>query len=90
MAHISVFGTLPDEVIPKKLNIIIDECMIADITLKTIKKAWIVRLRYKYSYWDSLIIASALENCCQILYSKDMQSQQIIENKLSIINSLKV
>ena len=31
-----------------------------------------IRQDYKISYWDSLIIASALRSNCQILLSKDM------------------
>ena len=42
--------------------------------------------RYKYSYWDSLIIATALLNDCEFIYSEDMQHQQTIENKITIIN----
>jgi predicted nucleic acid-binding protein len=36
--------------------------------------------------WDSLIIASALENGCKILYSEDMHHNHLIEKKLRIIN----
>ncbi len=36
--------------------------------------------------YDSLIISTALENNCEILYSEDMQHKQIIENKMVIIN----
>jgi len=42
--------------------------------------------QYKYSIWDSLIVASALENNCSILYTEDFQNGQIIEKKLKIIN----
>jgi predicted nucleic acid-binding protein len=47
-----------------------------------------VNMRYGYSYWDSLIIATALQNDCSILYSEDMQHNQLIEGKLRIINPL--
>ncbi|MBF2028313.1 MAG: PIN domain-containing protein [Oscillatoriales cyanobacterium C42_A2020_001] len=43
-------------------------------------------LRYGYTYWDSLIIATALSSDCTVLYSEDMQHNQLIENKLRIIN----
>jgi len=33
-----------------------------------------------------LIVASALENNCSILYTEDFQNGQIIEKKLKIIN----
>jgi len=52
----------------------------------TINKALDIAMRYKYSYWDSLIIASALENECSILYSEDMQHGQVIEDRLKIVN----
>ena len=45
-----------------------------------------VRTKYCYSYWDSMIIAAALENGNNILYSEDLHSGQKIENKLKIIN----
>ena len=45
-----------------------------------------VNIKYGYSYWDSLIIATALQSNCSILFSEDMQHSQLIENKLRIIN----
>jgi len=45
--------------------------------------------KYKYQYYDSLIIATAIENGCSILYSEDMQHNQNIENKLVIVNPFK-
>ena len=48
-----------------------------------------IRLKYKYSYYDSLIIAAALESKCTVLYSEDMQHDQIIESTLQIINPFK-
>ncbi len=41
--------------------------------------------RYKYSFYDSLIVAAALEAKCEILYSEDLQDGQRIE-RLTIIN----
>ena len=45
-----------------------------------------LRQKYNISYWDSLIISSALENGCTILYTEDMQHNQIIQNQLKIVN----
>ena len=45
-----------------------------------------MNMRYGYSYWDSLIIATAIQSDCTILYSEDMQHDQFIENKLTIVN----
>ena len=45
-----------------------------------------LRIKYSLSYFDSIIVATALEEGCNILYSEDMQQNQIIENTLHIIN----
>lgn len=41
--------------------------------------------RWQYSFYDSLIIATALQANCQILYSEDLQHGQVIQ-ALTIIN----
>ncbi len=54
----------------------------------TIQEACDIALKYKYSYYDSLILATALENQCNIIYIEDMHHNQLIENKLNIQNPL--
>jgi len=44
-----------------------------------------IKNQYKYSFYDSLIIAAALKAKCKILYSEDMQHNQKIDN-LQILN----
>lgn len=44
-----------------------------------------LKARYRYSFYDSLIIAAALEDGCTRLLSKDLQHGQRIEG-LQIIN----
>jgi predicted nucleic acid-binding protein len=45
-----------------------------------------INAKYSYSYWDSLIIATALLNGCCIIYSEDMQHNQLIDKKLRIVS----
>jgi len=45
-----------------------------------------IRESYSLSYWDSLIVAAALDAGSTILYSKDMQHGQIFEQCLTIVN----
>jgi predicted nucleic acid-binding protein len=45
-----------------------------------------LRNSYSFSYWDSLIVAAALESGCTTLFSEDMQHGQKIERELTIIN----
>ncbi|NMG17953.1 PIN domain-containing protein [Brasilonema bromeliae] len=49
-------------------------------------KALEINGKYNYSYWDSLIIATALLSDCSMIYSEDMQHNQLVENKVRIIN----
>ena len=58
----------------------------SNVMHKTIRLAYQIANEYKYSFYDCLIIASALENDCEILYSEDMQHQQIIKKKMKITN----
>lgn len=51
-------------------------------------KASEIRLRHQFSYWDSLIVASALMAGARVLYSEDMNTSLVVENKLKIVNPL--
>ncbi|HMZ58961.1 MAG TPA: PIN domain-containing protein [Leptospiraceae bacterium] len=70
------------------LQSLILDCRVVPITLNTSVKVWEIKERYKFSFWDSLIISSALENNCKILYSEDMQNGQVIMDQLTIKNPL--
>ena len=72
--------------IENKIRKLISIYNILIIDISTIKLCWKVSRKYSYSYWDSLIIASALESNCSILYTEDMQDGQIIEDRLRIMN----
>ncbi len=62
---------------------------VVSLSKKTVIDSFVIRNRFHYSYWDSLIIASALEHDCIVLYSEDMQHDQIIQEQLRIINPFK-
>ncbi len=59
---------------------------ILEIDSSDVLSALDITERYGFSYWDSLLIATTMNNGCRILYSEDMQHNQIIENKVRIIN----
>ena len=62
--------------------------VVVDIDTAKVLQAMELNIHYEYSYWDSLIIAIALQSNCSILYSEDMQHDQLIEGKLRIVNPL--
>ncbi len=49
-----------------------------------------LRTRYSFSFWDGLIVASALSVNADRIYSEDMQDSLLIEGKITIINPLKL
>ncbi|HQC73263.1 MAG TPA: PIN domain-containing protein [Candidatus Competibacteraceae bacterium] len=46
---------------------------ILDVTLPMIRQASVLRIAYRLSYWDSLILATAQDAGCSVVYSEDMQ-----------------
>jgi predicted nucleic acid-binding protein len=77
---------IADNLIQDNIEIILSITDIQIIHIATIKLAHKLKLKYGFSYWDSLVLSSALEANCQLIYSEDMQHKQIIEGKLQIIN----
>jgi predicted nucleic acid-binding protein len=59
---------------------------VTPIGLTDIEHALALKEKYGYSWWDSLLLASSLEEECEILYSEDMQDGQLIEGVLTIRN----
>ena len=84
-----VKNIIPLELVENHVKFLEENFVINPINLRLCYKAIKIQQRYKYSYYDSLIIATALENNCSILYSEDMQGGQIIEGKLKIVNPFK-
>ena len=52
----------------------------------TIEHALQLAQTYRYSYYDSLILAASLEKTCCVLFTEDMQHQQVIDQQLTIVN----
>ncbi|HEY9864067.1 MAG TPA: PIN domain-containing protein [Candidatus Obscuribacterales bacterium] len=59
---------------------------IVEIDVLKVITALDINSKYGYTYWDSLVLATALQQNCNILYSEDMQANQLIEQKTIIIN----
>jgi predicted nucleic acid-binding protein len=59
---------------------------VIDVDQSQIVTASWIRERYGLSFWDGIIVASALRSRVPILYSEDMHNGLIIEQQLTIIN----
>lgn len=72
--------------IEQHISNLIAACTIASIQSDTVIKALAISNRYGFGYYDSLIVATAIESGCDLLYSEDMQDGQVIDGKLTVVN----
>jgi len=70
------------------IELICDE--IVQIRRNTMNEAIDIKCRHGYSYYDCLMLASALESNCGIIMTEDMNSGQIIYHKLKIDNPFNI
>ena len=68
------------------INAMEASCEVALLTLETTRTALDIQDTYGYSFYDALILSSALENNCSYVISEDLQSGQMISGKLTIVN----
>lgn len=61
-------------------------CEIEPLTVETHDLGIEIAERYGVSFYDAMILASALRAECKILYSEDLQDRQVIHRKLRIRN----
>jgi predicted nucleic acid-binding protein len=80
---------IDDSIAKQALLSYADSTNVVVITIETIRKSLDLRSIYGYSYWDCLIIATALCSNCSILYSEDLQDDQLINGKVQIVNPFK-
>ncbi len=64
-------------------------CHIHTNSISTIETAAQIAERYKFSFYDSLIVAAALETGATTLYLEDLQDQQLIDKRLLVVNPFK-
>jgi len=60
-------------------------CAVEPITVETHDRGLAVLERYKFSFYDSILVATALISGAKILYSEDLQHGQVID-KLRVTN----
>jgi predicted nucleic acid-binding protein len=61
-------------------------CTVTPLTLQTHELALQIAERYRFSVYDALIVAAALEAGCKTLYTEDLQHGQVIEDTLTVRN----
>lgn len=78
---------IPWHEIEESLDIISNlAASIRDLGYDVHDMARLVAQRYKLGFYDALIVAAALLDDCDRLYSEDMQHGMVIDDRLIIIN----
>ena len=67
------------------LDFFVDNFPVTQVTLSNIYKAIDISIQTQFSFWDSLIISAAHSSGCVIVYSEDMNHNQLV-NGVKIIN----
>lgn len=84
VSHRKMKASWPD--IQMALIELIDSHQLISTTAGTIARASRLADRYGFSWFDALIVATALECGCVTLYSEDLQHGQLIEQTLTVVN----
>jgi predicted nucleic acid-binding protein len=74
--------------IRKLIRSIYRKYLVVEFRREIVLHASDLRTTYRVSYWDSLIIASALDIGATTLYTEDMHDGLIVNNQLTIRNPL--
>jgi predicted nucleic acid-binding protein len=65
------------------INMVLD---VRDLTPTIHEAALDIAERYGYSFYDSMIMAAAINAGCSLVYTEDLQSGQHIQDSLLIVN----
>ena len=77
---------LPLEEIDQIVSFIKSNFIINNITIPVLEKGLQILKEHQFSFWDSMMLASALIHDCDIIYSEDMHHSQVLETRLKIQN----
>jgi predicted nucleic acid-binding protein len=61
-------------------------CRVIALTTQIHQRGLAVAERYRFSFYDALIVAAALESGCTTLFSEDLQDGQVIDQTLTVSN----
>lgn len=65
-------------------------CPVISLSPEIFIQASQLRSNHRFSYWDSVIVASALVANVDILYSEDMQHGYVVNGQVKIINPFQI
>ncbi len=61
-------------------------CTIFSVTPDTLRYSATLSKQYNFQLFDAVIVASAIQAQCDVLYSEDMHNGLLVDKKLTILN----
>jgi predicted nucleic acid-binding protein len=86
ISNILLKNNFTETEIRENIDYLFKVCTIQEFTKEIILTASFIREKYSFSFWDSILVGSALFSKCDAFVTEDMQDGQIIENTLKIVN----
>ena len=86
VTNILLKNNFTEDEIRENIDYLFRVCTLQDFTKEIVLISSSVREKYSISFWDSILVGSALFAKCDILVSEDMQNGLIIDDKLLIKN----
>jgi predicted nucleic acid-binding protein len=86
VTNILLKNSFTESKIREYIEYLLKVCTLQDFTKEILLTASSVREAYSISFWDSIIVGSALFAKCNTLISEDMQDGLIMNNELLIKN----
>lgn len=79
-----------EESVQKLIRSFYQRYAVMEFNQSTLLHASTLRIMYQFSFWDSLVVSSALTAGATIVYSEDMHDGLMVQNQLQIINPFSV
>jgi predicted nucleic acid-binding protein len=80
----------PKSKVAELVKTYINQSIYVPVSEKMLLTSFNIMNNYDFQLFDSIIVASALESRCSILYSEDMNDGQLIDKQLKIVNPFKI
>jgi len=87
-AYVVLLRILKEPTPVRKIVEQIADCQVVDTDWPLIISAIDIGIKNQISHWDALLVAAAVKSGCKVLYTEDLQHDQLI-NGVKVINPFK-
>lgn len=77
---------MPKSKVSELLKMYIEQCEYVPLSNHMLLRSLDLVKSYDFQLFDAMVVSSALESGCQVLYSEDMHHNLLIDKQLKILN----